>query len=148
MVQDIKISQKERKEIIPRISLLDSLLNQSNNFNFQDPITIRVYYNAKKEVLSPIFQIFIVRNDGIIISTIDTQSSNFKIESIKGDGFIDFQIDAIPLFSGTYKINVALFLGDFVNQVVLLENMAQFNVFSSFEETKEGIFEIKGHWKI
>ncbi len=148
LVQDIKISQKERKEIIPRISLLDSLLNQSNNFNFQDPITIRVYYNAKKEVLSPIFQIFIVRNDGIIISTIDTQSSNFKIESIKGDGFIDFQIDAIPLFSGTYKINVALFLGDFVNQVVLLENMAQFNVFSSFEETKEGIFEIEGHWKI
>ncbi|MCL4393096.1 Wzt carbohydrate-binding domain-containing protein [Patescibacteria group bacterium] len=141
------VSLKDRKSLISAVKFLDSLLNQTNSFNFNDKMTIRIYFKSKIKILNPIFQIFIVRNDGILVSSIDNKTLNFEINEIKGEGFVDFIIEKIKLYSGTYNINIALFSQDFSNQLVIQENIATFSIFSPLGETQEGIFEIDGVWK-
>ena len=141
------ISLKDKNSLISAVKFLDSLLNQTNSFNFNDKMTIRIYFKSKIKILNPIFQIFIVRNDGILVSSIDNKTLNFEIKEIKGEGFVDFVIEKIKLYSGTYNINIALFSQDFSNQLVIQENIATFSIFSPLGETQEGIFEIEGEWK-
>ena len=141
------VSLRDRKGLITAVKFLDFSLNQTNNFNFNDKMIIRIYYNAKSKITNPIFQIFILRNDGLLITSVDNKSAKYDIDSIEKEGFVDFSIESLNLFSGTYNINIALFSKDLSEQLVMQENIATFNVFSSSSETQEGIFEINGSFK-
>ncbi len=92
---------------IKDVKFIDKFGNESQNFNSGDPITIRIFYNAKKEINDIVFGIAIYRDDGLHIFGTNTMLKGFEIGKIAGEGFIDLKIERLPLLRGKYLVTVA-----------------------------------------
>ncbi len=116
-----------------------------NIFDFNEELSIKIIYNLKKEIISPFFEIIITREDGIIISAINSKYSNLSLGSIKGKGAISFSVNNLNLYPSEYSISLVVYSKDLNEQIVLLEKIRNFKTFLSRDNIK-GILEIEGEW--
>ena len=79
-----------------------------------DSFVIRLHYEAKREVLQPIFGIEIQTSLGIMAAHIHTFNSGFDIPVLPvGPGFIDVRLEDVNLLPGRYLLSLyAVNLGD------------------------------------
>jgi lipopolysaccharide transport system ATP-binding protein len=72
-----------------------------------DSFVIRLHFEARRDVIQPIFGVDIQTSMGIVVSQIHTYNSSFDIPSVRsGPGYIDVQIDNLNLMPGRYLLSV------------------------------------------
>ncbi|MCZ7392291.1 MAG: ABC transporter ATP-binding protein [Candidatus Methanoperedens sp.] len=78
-------------------------------FRTGEPLIVRIKYFAKTKIEKPVFGIAIHRNDGVHITGPNTKFHNKVIKSVKGEGIVEYIIDALPLLKGTYLFTAAVY---------------------------------------
>jgi len=79
-----------------------------NAYSWSDPLKIRMTYAAKKLIKNPIISLGIIRADGVMCCSVDTQLSGFHIDEIKEEGNVVVDFGKFCLTPGNYAINISI----------------------------------------
>lgn len=143
-----KIVKKHRnKQVeIKKVDFLDAENKKKNVFSPGEDIIVRIFYKSDIEVMSPVFGVAVFSNDGVEISGPNTRTSDFKIDKIVGEGYIDFIIKENLFFTGTYRLTAGIFNWDCTSSYDFKDREYKFRVQSS-ERNQNGLVNIKTLWK-
>lgn len=94
---------------ITGVTFLDAQGNETEFFKTNEPMRARISYNAHKEIENPVFGIAVYSDMGIHITGPNTRRHNFPIDKVKGEGFIEYEMDKVPLLPGTYVFSAAVY---------------------------------------
>lgn len=97
--QDVSIQEIEMRNLTS---------GSNENFNFNDPVEIRVRYKARKSIKDPNLVVRITRADGATAAMIRTADYGLKLDDLEGEGVISLQMDQVQLATGGYVLNVSL----------------------------------------
>jgi lipopolysaccharide transport system ATP-binding protein len=98
-----------REVEIVAVDLLDAQGKPVYVVNPGSDVTIRVRYNARQVVESPVFGLAIHRNDGLHVNGPNTLDAGLDIERVYGPGAIYYRIPSLPLLSGTYEVSASCY---------------------------------------
>ncbi|VVB97049.1 putative ABC transporter ATP-binding protein [uncultured archaeon] len=120
--------------------------NERYIFRTGEPLVARIKYFSKTKIEKPVFGIAIHRNDGVHITGPNTKFYNNVIESINGEGAVEYIIDSLPLLKGTYLFTAAVYDFACVNPYDHHEKRFTFKVVDG--EIKDyGMLYIPCRWK-
>ena len=72
-----------------------------------DSFVVRLYFDAKRDVVQPVFGIDIQTSLGIIVAQVHTYNSGFEIPVLRaGPGHIDVRIEDLNLLPGRYVLSL------------------------------------------
>ncbi len=94
---------------ITEVNFLSIKGEDKHIFETGEPMIVRMKYFAKEKIEKPVFGIAIHRNDGVHITGPNTRFDDNVIESIEGEGFVEYAIEALPLLKGTYLFSAAVY---------------------------------------
>ncbi len=94
---------------IKDIRLLNQNQVESKVFETGSLIRVRISFASKSKIENPVFGIAINTNDGLLITGPNTKTSNYQIDKIDEEGYIDYIIEKVPFLSGRYYITVGIF---------------------------------------
>lgn len=95
--------------LITDVRFFDRQGAEVGTFKTGDSITARIFYKVYKTVIKPVFGIAIHRDDGVHISGPNTRTSEYPIEEIRRDGYLDCIINPNTLLGGRYEFTVSCF---------------------------------------
>ncbi len=109
-----KASDKPKEYIesdihITDVRFFDRTGAETSHFKTGEPLTARIFYKIDKPVKNPVFGIAIHRDDGVHISGPNTRTSEYPIEEVKRDGYLDCMINPNNLLGGRYVFTVSCF---------------------------------------
>jgi ABC-type sugar transport system ATPase subunit len=110
----VRLKQELPVEIL-NISMSDDRQNIKESFNFGEPIFIRMEFMAKETIVNPVFDIDILRADGVLCCSSNTKADKVKIDHIEGKGAINISLDKINLSPGIYLVKVAIFDNEMIH---------------------------------
>ena len=143
----IKSESKNDKKIwIVDVKFYDKSGNEGNRFVSFDPMTIRIFYEAKEKLTEPIFGIVLYSDRGDHLFGTNTYLRNYPINEIFGTGHIDLNIEKIPMISGKFFLTIDLVKSDRYIQIDHRDQEYFFTVISKGVE--EGIFGISCNWNL
>jgi len=93
---------------IAGIEFLNDKDEKSDVFRTGDFLRVRIHYRAQKRITKPVFGTAFYREDGLHISGPNTKTSDYIIDFIDGEGFVDYIIPSIPHLPGVYDLTVAI----------------------------------------
>jgi ABC-type polysaccharide/polyol phosphate transport system ATPase subunit len=143
----INKKNQEKSAYIHRVEFLNEKGNERGVFETGQDIVARIYYHTNERIERPVFGVAVYNQEGRHLTGPNTKSSNFTIDFIDGDGFIDFIFSQNPFFSGAYEFTVALFDWECITPFDFKDRNYTFRVISS-EENQEGLIRIKHLWKL
>lgn len=133
--------------LIKKIIILNQVLKPTQIFSSLDKIIIRVYYEAKKKIQKPVFGIALYSESGIHITGPNTKSSDYNITSItKGNHWIDYIINSIPLLADTYYVSVGVFDWSCRVPFDFVEKATYFRVLANLKN-QFGIVKFNENWE-
>lgn len=115
-------------------------------FRTGDTLVAKIKYFAKQRIEKPVFGVAIHKNDGTHITGPNTKLHNNVIESIEGEGIVEYIIDSLPLLNGTYLFTAAVYDFACVNPYDHHEKRFTFKV-EDDSRKDYGIFYIPCRWK-
>ena len=128
---------------ITDVKFLDKFGRESGRFSSSDPMTIRIFYNAPVMVRDPVFGVaFYSEQDQYLYGT-NTGRKNISIDQIKGDGYIDLEIETIPMLSGRFLLSAAVHSHE-GNAYDWIDKQYSFEVLPKGRDS--GIFEVPCKW--
>lgn len=94
---------------ITDVTFMDAQGNETEFFKTNESMRARISYNAHKEIKNPVFGIAVYSELGIHITGPNTRRHNFPIDVVKGEGFVEYEMDKVPLLPGTYVFSAAVY---------------------------------------
>ncbi|MGD2111126.1 MAG: ABC transporter ATP-binding protein [Phycisphaerae bacterium] len=92
-----------------RLELLDADGNPSPVVRSGDSLTFRLHYEAHKRVQQPHFGVEIYTNLGTLVTSVNTWTSGFNLESIPpGEGYMDVHVEAANFVPDRYYLTMWL----------------------------------------
>jgi ABC-type polysaccharide/polyol phosphate transport system ATPase subunit len=73
------------------------------------PLRVRIAYDAHKEIENPVFGVAIYSDTGVHVTGPNTRKHNFPIASVKGQGYVEYEIESVPLLPGSYLFSAAIY---------------------------------------
>jgi lipopolysaccharide transport system ATP-binding protein len=98
-----------RKVEITAVELLDASGEPRVMFTTGEPLVARIHYRAAERVEGPIFGIALYRNDGTHLTGPNTRFSDYEIETLEGEGALEYRMEALPLLRGTYELSATVY---------------------------------------
>jgi len=90
-----------------RIEILTADRTSSAAVSCGDSFVVRLYFDAKRDVVQPIFGLDIQTSIGIMVAQVHTHNSGFDIPLLRaGSGHIDVRIDDLNLVPGRYILSL------------------------------------------
>jgi lipopolysaccharide transport system ATP-binding protein len=126
------------------VSLLDKNGRENDNFIMGDPMTVRIYYYAKKRISYPVFGIVFYYQDTYCFGTTN-EFRGYNLESIYGSGYIDFIIDKLPLMAGKFDLTIAIADTSYTMNYDWHDRLYSFHVHNPSREL--GLFLIDNRWR-
>lgn len=121
-------NQENEEILIRKIELLTPDGSPIAGSPVQSGLTIRVFYSAKRTILSPGFVIKLRTQDGVELARVSNEPiSGYHIEEISGDGAIEVTFDDLPFTGGRYFVSLAVARAN-VRTLLLLEDVAWFDM--------------------
>jgi lipopolysaccharide transport system ATP-binding protein len=115
-------------------------------FRTGDTLVAKIKYSAKQRIEKPVFGVAIHKNDGTHITGPNTKFHNNVIESVEGEGMVEYIIDSLPLLNGTYLFTAAVY--DFACANAYDHHERRFTFKVEDDRRKDyGIFYIPCMWK-
>lgn len=94
---------------ITQVKFLDGKNKETEFVKTGESLKVRIYYKAHTKVENPVFGIAVYTDSGVHITGPNTRKHDFPIASVKGDGFVEYQVEAVPLLPGTYLFSAAIY---------------------------------------
>lgn len=148
------MAHQPREEMrIERIALVSGAPGASE-LRTGDSLTVRIEYDARQPTPSPAFFVSIHTLRGIEVIQLSTRPvSGFDLGQPEGRGAVELHIDALPLVSGTYFMDVR-FSHERVEWIVRLDGVVRFQVQpgdvygSGFAlDESRGLTVVEHHWE-
>jgi len=98
-----------RQAEVVDVEFLDGLGSSRDSFCTAETFVVRIHYSAHERVDEPVFGLAIYRDDGVHVNGPNTKLSGVPIDSIEGDGSLDYVVDELPLLAGTYSVSAAIY---------------------------------------
>ena len=115
------------------------LLNRQNqevvDFETNKPAIIRISYSCPIPIKDAVFGIRITHLHGTVMWGSNTKRRGIVIPTLTGTGYIDLEIESLPLLEGTYDLTVALSDMSEIHEYDHWERRTRFNV------NQHGIFD-------
>lgn len=106
---DVPVLPVERPDVrITSVTFLDGSGAPSETFRTNEPITIRLHFEARSRVEDPVFGVAIYTENGTHINGPNTRFSGLEIPGIWGTGYADYHVEQLPLMAGRYYVTVAV----------------------------------------
>lgn len=102
----------DKKVVINDVQFLDKFGAAGTRFNSSDPIKIRIYYSTPFCILDPVFGMGLYTDQGQLLYGTNTELKGAKVDRLEGDGYIDLEIDRIPMIAGRFLLTVAVHTRD------------------------------------
>lgn len=134
---------------ISNIEFSDVQNKKTDIFKTGDSMKVRIHYMAHQKIEKPVFGIAFYREEGIHITGPNTKTSNYAIDSIEGQGFIEYIIHSIPFLPGTYFFTASIYDFPCLHAYDHWERCFRFNVIES-DKIKEryGVVHIPSEWRL
>lgn len=97
----------DKKISITDVRFFDKFGNEGNRFSSFDPMTIRIFYSAPSAIHDPVFGIALYSEREEHLYGTNTELKGIVIDRVEGDGYIDLNIEKIPMLSGRFLLTVA-----------------------------------------
>ncbi|MHB9090867.1 MAG: ABC transporter ATP-binding protein [Chloroflexota bacterium] len=94
---------------VTRVDLLGADGKARRWFATGESFTVRLHYHADGCVLGPVFGIGLHSSNGVHLSGPNTSKSGYVIDSVSGDGSVDFCVADLPLVTGAYELSAAIY---------------------------------------
>ncbi|MCP4156303.1 MAG: ABC transporter ATP-binding protein, partial [bacterium] len=138
-----------REAEITKVSFLDDLDNETEFVKTGEPLKMRIHYKAPKLVKNPVFGIAVYSDSGIHITGPNTKKQNFPIDSLEGEGYVDYRIKSVPLLPGTYHFSAAIYDHSMLNALDHWEQNWKFHILESPDMVEGwGLVTIPAQWSI
>jgi ABC-type Na+ transport system ATPase subunit NatA len=93
---------------IVEVGLLDGDGRPSFVFHSGDPMSIRLKVRAHQDASDFVFGIGLFNADGVCCYGTNTDAEALTPDSLTGDAEVSFEVEALDLVEGTYKVDVAV----------------------------------------
>lgn len=97
---------------ISNVKFFDKFGKENSRFISGDPMKIRIYYVTKSIIKNPIFGIALYSDNDLLCYGTNTELKGITIDHIEGDGYIDVNIDKLPMLQGKFLLTVAIHSGN------------------------------------
>ncbi len=133
---------------ITGIEFLNDKDEKSDVFRTGDFLKVRIHYNAQKRITKPVFGTAFYREDGLHISGPNTKTSDYIIDYIDGEGYVDYIIPAIPHLPGVYDLTVAIVDFSLLETYDHWHRCFRFRVIESDQiKERNGVVYIPSEWR-
>ena len=116
-------------------------------FQTGERFVVRMWYQASRPIVNPAFGISLYDGQGNRINGPNTVWGGAPIPSVKGKGYVEYEIDALPLLPGQYDLTVAIYDQYITHPYDHWHRMSWFVVIPDGQERQDGAVYIPGHWK-
>jgi hypothetical protein len=120
---------------ITSVQLLNKQGQIVEDFETNKSATIRISYSCPTPIKDAVFGIRITHLHGTVMWGSNTKRRGIVIPTLTGTGYIDLEIESLPLLEGTYDLTVALSDMSEVHEYDHWERRTRFNVY------QHGIFD-------
>ncbi|MEA2574503.1 MAG: lipopolysaccharide transport system ATP-binding protein, partial [Chloroflexia bacterium] len=93
---------------ITGVTFLDADGAPSQTFRTNEPLTIRLHFQARDRVDDPVFGLALYTENGTHINGPNTRFAGLSIPAIEGSGYVDYHVEKLPLLAGRYFVTVAV----------------------------------------
>jgi lipopolysaccharide transport system ATP-binding protein len=76
------------------------------------PLRIEIDYRATDKLVAPVFQVRILREDGLVCYDVDSERSELSASSIVGEGRVTLSVERLDLNTGRYLFDVGVYAHD------------------------------------
>jgi ABC-type polysaccharide/polyol phosphate transport system ATPase subunit len=94
--------------VITDVDLLSDQGQATHIFHTGEPLTVRLRIQAKRKVADFVFGVGIYSAEGLCVYGTNTDIEEHEPDSFSGDAEVRFEIEALDLVEGTYKLDVAV----------------------------------------
>ncbi len=133
---------------IDRVEFVDATGEASEFGVHQEPLTVRVHYDAIRPVPSPVFGIALFSSAHVHVTGTNTKIDGADLGTITGRGHVDFAIDSLPLTPGDYELTVAISDEYVQHNFDRRERAFHLAVRSGPRLAPEGLVDLRGRWSI
>jgi len=107
-----KLNEKNRwgsrRVEISNVRLTDAEGAERNTFESGQLFRLEINYIANQSTVASVFGLAIHHNDGTHLTGPNTNQYGLKIPELNGTGTVTYQIPALPLLNGLYRLTVAV----------------------------------------
>lgn len=132
---------------ITKVEFLDAAERPTEAFRTGLPFVARIHYRAHVAIPAPAFGVAIYRSDGTHVTGPNSALSGHPIETIEGEGSMDYRIEALPLLPGRYEFTAAIYDQHSVHPYDHQHRAYTFEVWPGSILEKEGIVHIPCRWE-
>jgi ABC-type polysaccharide/polyol phosphate transport system ATPase subunit len=138
------------KEIeITGVDFLDKNGKETDFITTGEAFRVRINYEAHSRIMQPVFGIAIYSDIGIHITGPNTKKEGFVIEAVEGKGFVQYEVESLPLMPGTYLFSAAIYDLSGRHPYDHWEQSWKFNVLESQTVThRYGLISMPSKWKL
>lgn len=134
-----------KKVSITGIKFLDKFGSESVRFGSSDPMTVRIYYIAAERISDIAFGIGLYSEQGLHLFGTNTKLKDAPVSSVKGEGYIDLEIERIPMLAGRFLLSSAAQSLDYQETYDWIDKQYSFEVIPKTSDSV-GIFEVCCRW--
>lgn len=132
---------------IARVDLVNSQDKITDLFEHGNAMRIRIHYVVHECVRMPTFGLAIYRQDGVHVNGPNSFDEGYHLDSIDGNGVMEYQIDHLPLNPGQYELTVAIYNQNSTVAYDHHHRAYRFNVIGSGGKNEAGIVHIAATWR-
>ncbi len=117
-------------------------------FRTGDALTIRLSFSAVHPIARPIFGIGIRNGDGTLVTGPNTRMCGYPVDTIDGEGILEYRVARLPLLPGTYSVAVSVYDDAMITAYDHWEDCASFVVLDDGTGERFGAVSLGAEWRL
>ena len=106
---DYQVSVKgEPLFVIHNVTIENSSGQVNKSFQYDDNLSVKIDFKAQQLIANPIFQLDIIRPDGVICCSSSSNDSGLNIDSLHGRGTITVNLGQLKLVPDVYLLKISV----------------------------------------
>lgn len=110
-----KVNEQSTPVVISDVAFLNDSGARCASFKINDPISVKIEFLSNKKIEKPVFQIDIIRTDGVVCCSASTYNEKIDTGIINGKGSILAGFGRLNLTPGVYIAKVSIFDKDLIH---------------------------------
>jgi ABC-2 type transport system ATP-binding protein/lipopolysaccharide transport system ATP-binding protein len=131
---------------VERVEFLNAAGERVHTASTGDPLTVRLHYHARQPVEGPLFSFAIENHHGLHVATPGMRPTHRPEGVIKGDGYVDYDIDRLVLGTGDYTLSLAIHDANGMVRFDHQDRALQLRV-QPGKERISGVVDLMGRWQ-
>lgn len=88
---------------------------EPETFRTNDPLTVEIWFNARKTVNNPLFRVQIFRNDGVWVHGMNSYRHDCDLGAVIGRGCLRLHYQSLHLLEGDYYVSVGIWPDEYTS---------------------------------